>query len=138
MNRAGAGVAELTSRAHPSRVIARVKLPGTAEEETVIKYLIGAGSIVVLAASPALAVGPNCGDQLAQIKAQLSSENLAQSPVANKYQEAERLCNAGQEQQAQDLARELREQVAQKGAAGSSGAPATAGSSVSGAGGQSK
>ena len=103
-----------------------------------IRYLIGVGGIVVLATSPALAVGPNCGDQLAQIKAQLSSENLAQSPVANKYQKAERLCNAGQDQQAQDLARQLREQMAEKGAAGSSGAPATAGSSVSGTGGQNK
>jgi hypothetical protein len=100
----------------------------------VAKYWIVVSGVLASAATPALAVGGNCGDQLAQIKAQLSSEMLAQSAVANKYKEAERLCSAGQDEQAQALAQQLREQMAQKGAAGSSEAPATAG----GSGGQSK
>ena len=103
-----------------------------------IKYLIGVGGIVALATSPALAIGANCGDQLAQIKGQASSELLAQSEMASKYQEAERLCSAGKDTEAQDLAGQIREQMAQKGAAGSSGAPASAGNSVGGAAGQSK
>ena len=84
------------------------------------KYWIVVSGILAVAATPALAVGANCGDQLAQIKAQLSSETLAQSAVANKYQEAERLCSAGQDEQAQNLAQQLREEMAQKGAAGTS------------------
>ncbi len=103
-----------------------------------IKYLIGAGAIVVLASHPTLAVGPNCSDQLAQIKAQLSSEQLAQSPEAKQYEQAERLCNAGKDIEAQDMARQIREQMAQKGAAGSSGAPSSSGSSRSGTGAPSK
>ena len=91
-----------------------------------IRYLIGAGALALLAAHPALAVGPNCGDQLAQIKAQLSSEQLAQSAEAKQFQEAERLCSSGKEMEAQNLARQIREEMAQKGTAGSSGAPRSA------------
>jgi hypothetical protein len=104
----------------------------------VIKHLIGVGVIVVLAANPAFAIGANCGDQLAQIKGQASSELLAQSEMAGKYQEAERLCTAGKDMEAQELAAQIREQMSQKGAAGSSGAPASAGGSIGGATGQSK
>ena len=102
-----------------------------------IKYGIVVSGILAFAGTPALAVGGNCGDQLAQVKAQLSSEMLAQSAVANKYREAERLCAAGQDEQAQTLAQQLREQMAQKGAAGNSDAPASAGS-ASGTSGQGK
>lgn len=91
-----------------------------------IRYLIGAGALALLAASPVFAVGPNCADQLAQIKGQLSSEQLAQSAEAKQFQEAERLCNAGKDMEAQDLARQIRGEMAQKGAAGSSGAPRSA------------
>jgi hypothetical protein len=104
----------------------------------VIKYLIGVAGIVVLATGPALAIGANCGDQLAQIKGQASSELLAQSELAGKYQEAERLCTAGKDTEAQELAGQIREQMAQKGAAGSSGAPASAGSTTGGMTGPSK
>jgi len=99
----------------------------------VIKYLIGVGGIVVLAANPAFAIGANCGDQLAQIKGQASSEILAQSEMAKKYQEAERLCSAGKDMEAQNLAGQIREEMAQKGSAGSSGAPTSAASPVGGA-----
>jgi hypothetical protein len=99
---------------------------------------VSASVIALLAATPAFAVGPNCGDQLAQIKSQLTSEQLAQSAEAKQYQQAERLCSAGKDMEAQDMARQIREQMAQKGTAGSSGAPTSAGSSVGGASGQSK
>jgi type II secretory pathway pseudopilin PulG len=112
--------------------------PAKPQEGSVIKYGIAVIGILALAATPALAVGGNCADQLAQVKAQLSSEMLAQSATANKYREAERLCTAGQDEQAQALAQQLREQMAQKGTAGSSDAPATAGGSAKSTGGQSK
>jgi|SRR5690348_8554292 len=107
------------------------------KEVNVIRYL-GAVALVALASGPAFAVGPSCGDQLAQIKAQLSSEQLAQSAEAKKYQDAEQLCSAGKDTEAQDLARQIREQMTQKGSAGTSNAPATAGGSPSGTTGQSK
>ena len=103
-----------------------------------IKKLIGVGGIMALLASPAFAIGANCGDQLAQIKGQASSEILAQSEMAKKYQEAERLCGAGKDMEAQELAGQIREEMAQKGQAGSSGAPASAGTPVGGATGTSK
>jgi hypothetical protein len=93
------------------------------QEGTMVKYLLAASGAVILAASPAFAVGPNCGDQLAQLKTQLSSELLAQSAEADKLKEADRLCAAGKEMEAQQLAQELREHMAQKGMAGSSAAP---------------
>jgi hypothetical protein len=92
----------------------------------VTRYLIGAAALALLAANPALAVGSNCGDQLAQIKGQLSSEQLAQSAEAKQFQEAERLCSAGKDMEAQDMARQLREEMAKKGTAGSSDAPRSA------------
>jgi hypothetical protein len=103
-------------------------------EEAVTRYLIGASALALLAANPALAVGPNCGDQLAQIKGQLSSEQLAQSAEAKQFQEADRLCKSGKDMEAQEMAQQIREEMAQKGAAGSSGAP----SSAAGPAGQSK
>jgi hypothetical protein len=99
----------------------------------VIKKLIGVSGVLAMMASPAFAVGANCGDQLAQIKGQASSEILAQSDMAKKYQAAERLCSAGKEMEAQQLAGQIREGMAQKGQAGSSGAPASTGGTVGGA-----
>jgi hypothetical protein len=96
-----------------------------------IKHLLVASGAVILA-GPAFAVGPNCGDQLAQLKAQLTSELLAQSAEADKLKEADRLCAAGKEMEAQQLAQELRDQMAQKGMAGSSAAPTGPGSAPSG------
>lgn len=92
-----------------------------------IKSFIGAASLLALLSSPAFAVGANCGDQLAQLKAQLSSGQPAQSQEAKKYQQAEQLCSSGKEEQAQALAREIREDMAKKGASGSSTGPARAG-----------
>ena len=99
-----------------------------------VKYGIIGGGILALLATPALAVGSNCGDQLAQIKGQLSSEQLAQSAEAKQFQEAERLCNSGKDMEAQDLARQLREEMAQKGTAGTSQAPSTAAGQAAGRG----
>jgi hypothetical protein len=115
------------SRARSFKVYRRASSPAIAEEEAVIRFLIGAGALALLAANPAFAVGPNCGDQLAQIKAQLSSEQLAQSNEAKQFEEAERLCKSGKDMEAQGLARQIREEMAQKGTAGASDAPKSAG-----------
>jgi hypothetical protein len=92
-----------------------------------MRYLIGAGAIAMLAANPAHAIAPNCGGQLAQLNAQLSSEQRTRSTEGKQYQEAERLCNAGKDMEAQGLARKIREEMAQNGSsAGSSGATRSA------------
>lgn len=104
-----------------------------------MKSFIGAASILALLSPPAFAVGANCGDQLAQLKAQLSSEQLAQSQEAKQYQQAEQLCSSGKEEQAQALAQQIREEMAKKsGMSGSSRAPAGAGSASSPAAGSTK
>jgi hypothetical protein len=92
-----------------------------------IRSAIGALTLGLLT-TPAFAIAPNCADQLAEIKAQMTSEMLAQSALGNKYEEADRLCKQGNDMQAQALAREIREQMAAKET--NSGARESAGSSV--------
>lgn len=87
-----------------------------------IRSIVGAAAFGWLATSSAFAIAPNCADQLAQIKAEVTSDVLAQSALGKKYQEANRLCEAGNDMQAQALAREIREEMDDKnaGSAGSS------------------
>ncbi len=96
-----------------------------------IRSIIGAAAFGLLATSSAFAIAPNCADQLAQIKAEATSDVLAQSPLGKKYEEANHLCATGNDMQAQALAREIREEMANK--RGGSGAQEGAGSSVNGA-----
>lgn len=103
-----------------------------------VKFLLGASTAALVAASPALAAGPGCKDQLAQIKPQVTSELLAQSTEANRYKEAERLCAAGKDAEARALAGQISEDIARKRASGSSSAPAGAGAPGANAAGQSR
>jgi hypothetical protein len=91
-----------------------------------MRSVFGAAVIGLFASGPAFAIAPNCADQLAEIKAQVTSEMLAQSALGNKYEEADRLCKQGNDMQAQALAREIREQMAEK----ANGAHESTGSSV--------
>jgi hypothetical protein len=95
-----------------------------------IRPILGAAAFGLLATSSAFAIAPNCADQLAQIKAEVTSDVLAQSALGKKYQEATRLCEAGNDMQAQALAREIREGMADKNAGSS--AQESAGSSANG------
>jgi hypothetical protein len=90
-----------------------------------IRFVTGALAVGLLA-TPAFAIAPNCADQLAEIKSQMTSEMLAQSALGNKYEEADRLCKSGNDLRAQSLAREIREQMAAK----ANGAHESTGSSV--------
>jgi hypothetical protein len=78
------------------------------------RLAVGALTLGLLATAPAFAIAPNCADQLAQIKAEITSDVLAQSALGKKYEEANRLCASGKDMQAQSLAREIREEVANK------------------------
>jgi hypothetical protein len=78
-----------------------------------MRAVVGAAVIGLLASAPAFAIAPNCGDQLAQIKAEMTSD-MSQGELGKKYEEADRLCKQGNDMQAQSLAREIREQMAAK------------------------
>ena len=93
-----------------------------------IRSLVGAAVFGLVATTNAFAIAPNCADELAQIKSEMTSDVLAQSALGKKYEEANRLCAAGNDMQAQGLAREIREEMADKNA--SSRAQESAGSSV--------
>jgi hypothetical protein len=93
-----------------------------------IKSVVGAVAFGVLCTTSAFGIAPNCKDQLAEIKSQATSDVLAQSALGKKYEEANRLCAAGDDMKAQALAREIREDMASK--QGSAGAQESAGSSV--------
>ncbi len=88
-----------------------------------IRSLIGAGALVVLASGPSLAVAPDCHDQLTQVRAEMAGNPHLPSADLQKYNEAERLCADGKEMQAQQLAREIRDDIAEKGMSGSSNPP---------------
>ena len=95
-----------------------------------IRSVIGAVGFSVLLSTPAFAIAPSCADQLAQIKAEMTSDVLAQSELGKKYEEANGLCASGKDTQAQALARDIREEMASQHA--SPGARESAGSSVKG------
>jgi hypothetical protein len=90
-----------------------------------ILRLAGPVALLLAVAAPALAVGPNCGDQIAALKGQLSDNPSAKASLGAKVEQADRLCKENKDQEAQNMARQIREQMSQaatgqKGAAGSS------------------
>lgn len=92
-----------------------------------ILRLASAAALLLAAAAPALAVGPNCHDQIAQIKEQLSNNPQAKQSLDAKVDEADRLCNENKDEQAQNMARQIREQMSQASTKGN----AASGSSTS-------
>jgi hypothetical protein len=101
-----------------------------------IRTAFAVTTLGLLGITPAFAIAPNCADQLAEIKAQMTSEMLAQSALGNKYEEADRQCKAGNDRQAQGLARQIREEMASKAKKGQSSATESSGSSQRNAAGQ--
>jgi len=79
-----------------------------------MRSVLGGFILGLLATAPAFAIAPNCADQLAQLKSEMTSDVLAQSGPGKKYEEANRLCASGKDIEAQSLAREIREEMANK------------------------
>src|SRR5205823_105784 len=106
----------LSGRSEPSRPNGNLHPTLLTPERRVamIRSVVGAVAFGLLAATPALAIAPSCADQLAQIKAEMTSDVLAQSELGKKYEEANRLCVAGNDMKAQALAREIRQEMADK------------------------
>jgi hypothetical protein len=89
--------------------------------------ILGASAVAVLSITPALAITPNCETQLSQIRVELDQQKVKAESMVSKYQQAERLCAAKQEMEAQKLAQEIRQEMGQSasttgGAATNSGA----------------
>jgi hypothetical protein len=103
-----------------------------------VRFLSATSVIALMVIGSAFAAEPNCRDQLAQVKPQVTSELLAQSMEADRYKEAERLCAAGKDAEAQQLAKQISQEIAQKRASGSSRAPAAAGTAGAGTSAQGK
>ena len=59
------------------------------------RFLSIASGVALCGIGSALAAEPSCAGQLARIKPQVTSELLAQSADADKYEEVERVCATG-------------------------------------------
>ncbi len=73
--------------------------------------VLSVGALSLLIAGPALAVGPNCADQIAAIKGTLLDHPDAKASLGAKVDEADRLCKANKEEEAQNMAQQIREQL---------------------------
>lgn len=85
-----------------------------------VKYVLSAAALAMLATGPALAVGPDCMDQLTAIQGMMAQQPQAKASVNDKYNEALRLCNEHKDMQSEALAREIRDQLATSGGSGTS------------------
>ncbi len=92
-----------------------------------LKSVIAAAALLALATGPALAIAPQCEAQLQAGGKQLQQKAGAKEALEAKYGEAQRLCRENKDEQAQALARQIREELAGKPpeATGSSTAPST-------------
>ena len=93
-----------------------------------ILRLASATALLMAIAAPAFAVGPNCGDQIAALRGQLQNNPKAKASVGSKVEQADQLCKQNKDQEAQNMARQIREQMSGtggKGASGSSTSPGT-------------
>ena len=84
--------------------------------------LAGATALMLAMVGPAFAVGPNCGDQIAALKGQLHDNAKARASLGSKVEQADQLCKQNKDQEAQNMAQQIREEMSQtsKGASGSS------------------
>jgi hypothetical protein len=68
---------------------------------------------LAMAASPAGAIAPNCQSQIDALKTTAAEQPkaVAESSVRAKLNEAQRLCSENKDEEAQALAREVRQQM---------------------------
>jgi hypothetical protein len=94
-----------------------------------MKSVIGAALLSLFAITPAFAVAPECQSQLDALRGQLAEKAGAKTALSAKYDQAQRLCSANKDEEAQALARQMREELAGRAptegsASGSTAAPA--------------
>lgn len=90
-----------------------------------LKSLVAAAALLALAGGPALAIAPLCQGQLQAVGQQLQQKTGAKEALEAKYSEAQKLCAENKDEQAQAMARQIRDELAGKPpeATGSSTAP---------------
>lgn len=89
--------------------------------------LAGATALMLAMVGPAFAVGPNCGDQIAALKGQLHDNAKARASLGSKVEQADQLCKQNKDQEAQNMARQIREEMSQTGGKGASGSSTSSG-----------
>jgi hypothetical protein len=94
-----------------------------------ILRLASAAALMLVIAAPAFAVGPNCGDQIAALKGQLSDDAKAKASMGSKVEQADKLCKQNKDEEAQNMVRQIREQMSQSGGKGASGSSTSSGTS---------
>lgn len=85
-----------------------------------IRYLVAASATLLCSIGPALAIAPQCQDQLRQLSAQMQQQGGENPGIKSKYDEARRLCDEHKEQQAQDLALQIRGELGRNASGGES------------------
>jgi hypothetical protein len=92
--------------------------------------LLAAAVAFAALATPAYAIAPNCHSQIDALKSTVAEQPkaAAESSVRAKLNEAQRLCSENKDEEAQALAREVRQQIgtSEKGSGESSGSSAPA------------
>ncbi|HKW52740.1 MAG TPA: hypothetical protein VJO12_03550 [Stellaceae bacterium] len=94
-----------------------------------ILRLASTAALMLVVAGPAFAVGPTCGDQIAALKGQLSDNANAKASFGGKVEQADRLCKQNKDEEAQNMLRQIREQMSQAGSTGASGSSTSSGTS---------
>jgi hypothetical protein len=94
-----------------------------------ILRLASAAALMLVIAAPAFAVGPNCGDQIAALKGQLSDDAKAKASMGSKVEQADKLCKQNKDEEAQNMVRQIREQMSQSSGKGASGSSTSSGTS---------
>ncbi|HEX6840003.1 MAG TPA: hypothetical protein VF113_00690 [Stellaceae bacterium] len=89
--------------------------------------LAGATALMLAMVGPAFAVGPNCGDQIAALKGQLHDNAKARASLGSKVEQADQLCKQNKDQEAQNMARQIREEMSQTSGKGASGSSTSSG-----------
>lgn len=94
-----------------------------------IRRLASVAALMLVVAGPAFAIGPTCGDQIAALKGSLSDDPRAKASMGAKVEQADQLCKENKDYEAQDLVRQIREQMSQTGTKGASGTSSSPGTS---------
>jgi hypothetical protein len=78
----------------------------------VSRQLLTACALLLCSAAPAMAVGAQCEDQLAQVSAQMQQQGSEKAELKSKYDQAQQLCAQHEDQRAQAVLRQIREELA--------------------------
>jgi hypothetical protein len=76
------------------------------------KLFIPGAAMLLLTAAPALATAPHCQSQVHQLSNLVQEEGTGHHRLVSEENRAKRLCAQGEEERAQNVVRQAREQLA--------------------------